>query len=450
MSSTPQPPLTAPVVTVRVDRPANGGDAVGRLDDGRVVFVRGAIPGETVAAQVVDTRAESFWRAEAIDILDPSPHRVDMICPAAAHGAGCCDLAFIEPGHARTLKAQALEDVLVRVGRFAADRVHDWCADDANPDAPPAIGICSLSDDATGWRVRTRLAVDDAGRSGQHRFHSGDLVVGVDCVQPVAGLLDGLDDRRFTPGAELAIVADDAGRRHITELAPAAPPQRHSRRDRGRSAAQRRRRSVESRRATTVLEGDAAARHRVGEREWSIPVTGFWQAHRMAPTRYAQTVAEFVASTDVSRPATCWDLYGGAGVFAGALVDTLDTGEVHIVDSDAAALAAADAVFAEEDSSVATHRGEVADVIESLPAPEVVVLDPPRTGAGTRVIDRIVAASPQVVVHVGCDAARFARDLALFTERGYAVTRMRAFDAFPLTHHVEAIALLVPNAAVGV
>lgn len=170
----------------------------------------------------------------------------------------------------------------------------------------------------------------------------------------------------------------------------------------------------------------------------------------MAPTRYAQTVAEFVASTDVSRPATCWDLYGGAGVFAGALVDTLDTGEVHIVDSDAAALAAADAVFAEEDSSVATHRGEVADVIKSLPAPEVVVLDPPRTGAGTRVIDRIVAASPQVVVHVGCDAARFARDLALFTERGYAVTRMRAFDAFPLTHHVEAIALLVPNAAVGV
>lgn len=84
---------------------------MGRLDDGRVVFVRGAIPGETVAARVVDTRAESFWRAEAIDILDPSPHRVDMICPAATHGAGCCDLAFIEPGHARTLKAQALEDV---------------------------------------------------------------------------------------------------------------------------------------------------------------------------------------------------------------------------------------------------------------------------------------------------------------------------------------------------
>ena len=439
-----------PVVTVRVDRPANGGDAVGRLEDGRVVFVRGAIPGELVEARVVDTRSDSFWRAEAIDILDPSPHRVDVICPAAAHGAGCCDLAFIEPGHARTLKAQALEDVLVRVGHFAADRVHDWCAVDADPDAPPAIGIRSLSDDATGWRVRTRLAVDDAGRCGQHRFHSGELVVGVDCVQPVTGLLDGLDERRFTPGGELAIVADDEGRRHITELAPVEPTRRGARRDRGRSAAQRRRRRVESRRATTVLEGDEAARQRVGHREWTIPVTGFWQAHSAAPTVYAATVAEFVSSTSTTRSATCWDLYGGAGIFAGALLDTIAPRAVHIVDSDAAALHAADEVFAAEGSPVTTHRGEVAEVIEALPSPDVVVLDPPRTGAGTRVVDRIVAALPEAVVYVGCDAARFARDLALFGERGYAVTQMRAFDAFPLTHHVEAIALLVPIASADV
>ncbi|GAC48233.1 class I SAM-dependent RNA methyltransferase [Gordonia aichiensis] len=449
MSCSAQLPET-PAVTVRVDRPANGGEAVGRLDDGRVMFVRGAIPGETVEARVVDTRSESFWRAEAVAVRDPSPHRVDAICPAAAHGAGCCDLAFIEPGYARALKAQALEDVLVRVGHFTADRVHDWCADDTDPDAPPAIALRSLSDDATGWRVRTRLAIDGEGRCGQHRFHSGDVVVGADCVQPVAGLLDGLDERRFTPGAELAVVGDDAGRRHLTEIAPAAPPHRRGRRDRGRSAAQRRRRSVESRRATTVLEGDAFAAHRVGDRVWSIPVTGFWQAHRAAPTVYADTVAEFVSSTSISRSPTCWDLYGGAGILAGALVDTLNPGRVHIVDSDAAALVAAEEVFAAEGASVDTHRGEVAAVIESLPSPDVVVLDPPRTGAGTRVIDRIVAASPEVVVHVGCDAARFARDLALFTERGYAVIRMRAFDAFPLTHHVEAIALLVPISSAGV
>ncbi|MFT4044536.1 MAG: class I SAM-dependent RNA methyltransferase, partial [Gordonia sp. (in: high G+C Gram-positive bacteria)] len=209
----------------------------------------------------------------------------------------------------------------------------------------------------------------------------------------------------------------------------------------GRSAAQRRRRGREAPRAEHVLDGGRRAEHRVGERVWSIPVTGFWQAHRSAPAAYARTVAEFVASSARPDPHVCWDLYGGAGVFAGALADTTGAAEIHIVDSAAAALAAADDVFA-DDQRVRTHGGEVAAVIPDLPSPDVVILDPPRTGAGERVIDRIVAAGPEVVVHVGCDIARFARDLALFTARGYRVTTLRAFDAFPLTHHVEVIAAL--------
>ncbi|RPA20039.1 class I SAM-dependent RNA methyltransferase [Gordonia sp. OPL2] len=429
-------------MVVRPDRPANGGEAVGRID-GQVVFVRGAVPGELIRAQVVDDRRASFRRAEVIEILEPSPHRVVSPCDAARHGAGCCDLGYIEVSHARTLKAQIVSDALSRIGRF----------DDADLTAAGVddVVVRSLGDDGTGWRVRTRLGVDDDGRAGMHAFHGSRIVTGHRCAAPTPGLVDGLDDLALTPGAELAIVADMHGRRHVTELAPVAPPARRARGRRGdRTATQSARRRRESDRAQRVVEGDTTAAHRVGDRVWQIPVTAFWQAHRAAPGVYADTIVGMIAAAGV-RPragaAVAWDLYGGAGIFAAALLDQEIGGAapagVHVVESDPLALASAAETFADDDR-VTLHRGEVATTSAALPSPDVVVLDPPRTGAGAAVIDAVTDADPGVIVHVGCDVGRFARDLALFAEQGYRPRDIRAFDAFPLTHHVEAIACLVP------
>ncbi|GAA1480600.1 hypothetical protein GCM10009624_10400 [Gordonia sinesedis] len=148
--------------------------------------------------------------------------------------------------------------------------------------------------------------------------------------------------------------------------------------------------------------------------------------------------------------AVCWDLYGGAGVFAAALLDGQDSeaaaggaGTVHVVDADAGAIAAARETFAGDDR-VVLHHGDVARQVPDLPSPDVVVLDPPRTGAGPGVIAGVAAAAPGLIVHIGCDAGRLARDLARYAEAGYRVADLRAFDAFGLTHHVEAIAALVP------
>ncbi|MCZ4577736.1 class I SAM-dependent RNA methyltransferase [Gordonia amicalis] len=428
---TPSPPARR--VEVAVDRPANGGEAVGRAD-GRVLFVRGAIPGERVIAEITDDRHDSYWRAEAVEILDPSPYRIPVACPAAAGGAGCCDLGHIEPGHARDLKQAVLLDVLSRVGHLDEATIADTDL--------ATRGVDRLPGTDTGWRIRTRLAVDGRGRAGQRAFR-GSAVIHDVCVQPAAGMVDDLAGRRFTPHAELAVVLDADGTRHITELAPIAEV-RHG--DPRRRAQQNRRRRSRPR-AQVVVEGAEFAVHRVGGRSWNIPVTGFWQAHRAAPQTYADTVVGFVGEHLDSGPRVAWDLYGGAGVFAGALLDTYDTGldEVHIVDSDAGALAAASETFADDGDRVVTHRGEVAVRIHALgEAPDIVVLDPPRTGAGERVVDAITAARPAVVVHVGCDAARFARDLGLFVRSGYRVAQVRGFDAFPLTHHVEAVACLVP------
>ncbi|MFW0784828.1 TRAM domain-containing protein [Gordonia sp. CPCC 206044] len=428
------------VLVVRPERPANGGEAVGRVD-GRVVFVRGAIPGELVRVRVTGDRHSGFLRADVVEILEPSPHRVESICDAAGHGAGCCDLAFIEPAYARELKGRIVVDALSRIGRFSADDITA-----AGVDADTVVD--PLGGEATGWRVRTRLGVDAHGRAGMRAFHDARIVVGHECAAPVPGMLDGLDAGSFTPGADLAVVADMDGHRHITELAPPAVSRpRHGRDRRGRAQSARRHRDAP--RPERVVEGGETAAHRVGERVWDIPVTGFWQAHRAAPEVYANTVVDLLTRADppgADRGLVAWDLYGGAGVFAAGVLDHRTGGSVrsvHVVESDAGAVAAAEQTLGDDDR-VHTHRAEVSAAVADLPTPDVVILDPPRTGAGASVVGAIADADPAVIVHVGCDVGRFARDLALFTEHGYQVREIRAFDAFPATHHVEAIACLVP------
>lgn len=426
-----------PLLTLTVDRPANGGEAVGRAADGRVVFVRGAIPGERVAVRVVDDRHERFWRAEVAEVLDASPHRIAPLCAAAAHGAGCCDLSFIDPAHARTLKGEVLVDVLGRIGHVPAEVLER--------SGLFTGGVRSLGGPDTGWRVRTRLAVDAEGHPGLHERQGPGIITGHRCAQPAPALLAAVDAGGYRPHAELAAMLDGGGDPHVVEIAPPArePAPRARGRD-TRRAAQRRRRGRAALRAQHVLVGGADAEQRVGERIWRIPVAGFWQAHVRAPSVYADTVAELVASSGV-RTGVCWDLYGGAGVFTGTLLDACGAQTVHLVDSDPGAIAAAHATFA--DDGVLIHAGDVARQIAELPTPDVVVLDPPRTGAGRHVVDAITAAEPGLIVHIGCDAGTFARDLASYADAGYRIGDLRAFDAFGLTHHVEAIAALVPAAA---
>ncbi|MGC5258615.1 class I SAM-dependent RNA methyltransferase [Gordonia sp. DT218] len=424
---------------VRPDRPANGGESVGRVD-GRVVFVRGAIPGEVVRVRVTDDRRESFLRGEVIEVLEPSVHRIDPLCDAARHGAGCCDLGFVDLTHARDLKGRVVLDALARIGGFSA----------ADLEGVGAGEVLALGDDGTHWRVRTRLGVDAEGRAGMHAFHGSSIITDHSCAAPEPGMVDGLGAYSFTPGADVAVVADMAGRRHITELAPPRARVR-GRRPGARGRTQSARRGRDAPRAHRVVDGDPVAAHRVGDRIWQIPVAAFWQAHRAAPSAYARTVIELLADAELPArpdPLVAWDLYGGAGVFAAAMLDArndvLDAlGSVHVVESDPAALSAAEQTFADDDR-VTLHRGEVAGVAAGLPPPDLVVLDPPRTGAGPTVIDVVADADPAVIVHVGCDVGRFARDLALFAEHGYRPRAIRSFDAFPLTHHVEAIACLVP------
>jgi tRNA/tmRNA/rRNA uracil-C5-methylase (TrmA/RlmC/RlmD family) len=393
------PPVLAEL-TLTVGPPANGGSCVAR-HDGRVVFVRYALPGERVRVRVTGDRG-SYWHAETVEVLEPSDDRTASLCPiAGVDGAGCCDLAFVDPAAARALKGEVVSNQLARLGDY------EW-----NESVQQLPGSS-----ATGWRTRIRLDVGADGRPGFHRHRSDELVADLDCGQLPTGMIDGLATTDWPAGAHVHVVVDDDGQRHVAHTV------RQGRRN-----------------ATEVIEGSYYGVQRVGRHSWQVPVTTFWQAHRNAAQTYSELVSDLAqAGTGM----TAWDLYGGAGLFAAALGDAVgESGHVLSVDSSHPASRVATAALADlPQLRVITDSVRRALTAQRGTA-DVAVLDPPRAGAGREVIELLAAAEVPRLVHIGCEVAAFARDIGLYRRHGYTVGEIRVFDSFPLTHHIECVALL--------
>lgn len=392
---------------LEITRIAHGGEGIGHDETGRVVFVPGAVPGDTVRAN--PTKVKKRWaRAELVRVLEPAGIRVPHACPAAAAGAGCCDYSHIDPAAQPGLKREVLLGQLRHLG--------------GTGDLGDKLETVELEPNL-GWRTRVRLGVDAAGRAGVRRGRSSDVVASAHCAQPVAGLLDGLvaaeEGERFTPGAEVVAVMDANGQRHVVET---------QRVERGRR--------VEA--IDTVREGTGVVTERVHGREFTFPATAFWQAHRAAPEAYAALIADWGAGGYERGDA--WDLYGGVGAFVPAIAAATNRARIHTVDSSPAAGATPQPALAEFDVEVV--GGKVEASVTTLPAPSLVVLDPPRAGAGAEVVASIAGAGPERVLHVGCDPATLSRDLAAWAANGYRPSRIALLDAFPATHHFETIVQL--------
>lgn len=385
--------------------PANGGSCVAR-HEGRVVFVRYALPGERVRVRVMAQRG-SYWHADVVEVLEPSPDRIDPLCPiAGVDGAGCCDLAFAAPDAARRLKGAVVANQLAKLGGYRWRDEQEACAE--------PVGSAA----ATGWRTRIRLDTADDGTAGFHRYHSAEVVSDLRCGQLPDGALDGLEGRTWPPGAHLHIAIDDDGERHVVQAGP---------RTAGRPT-------------TRVIEGAYEGTQRIDGRVWRVPVTAFWQAHRDAARIYSGLVGQWAK---LDRGMTAWDLYGGAGVFAAVLGEAVgDGGRVLTVDTSRAASRAARAALADLAGVSVVNDSVRRAVAAQTDRADVAVLDPPRSGAGREVIDLLAAAQVPRIIHIGCEAASFARDVGLYLRHGYRVEELRVFDSFPLTHHIESVAVL--------
>jgi tRNA/tmRNA/rRNA uracil-C5-methylase (TrmA/RlmC/RlmD family) len=199
-----------------------------------------------------------------------------------------------------------------------------------------------------------------------------------------------------------------------------------------------------------VVEGPGKLRHTVGGLDFDVSAGGFWQVHPAAAGRFAQVVLDELA---VQPGESALDLYAGAGLFSALLARAVGpTGQVVGLESDAQAVtdAAANlAPFAWAEMRRARIDERVVGGLDIEPA--VVVLDPPRSGAGPAVMSAVLNLGaarrrpPRVVVYVACDPASLARDVRAAAEEGWQLRSLRAFDAFPMTHHIECIATLTPN-----
>jgi tRNA/tmRNA/rRNA uracil-C5-methylase (TrmA/RlmC/RlmD family) len=187
-----------------------------------------------------------------------------------------------------------------------------------------------------------------------------------------------------------------------------------------------------------LIEAPEPSDHRALGRSFEVAADGFWQVHPGAPDVLVSTVLEMLRPQPGER---CLDLYAGVGLFAAFLLEAVgESGRVVAVEGDptASALSATNCPGAE------VRSGDVGDVlVTAYDEPfDLVVLDPPREGARRAVVEQVVARSPRAVAYVACDPAALARDLASFAELGYELRALRGFDLFPMTHHVECVALL--------
>jgi tRNA/tmRNA/rRNA uracil-C5-methylase (TrmA/RlmC/RlmD family) len=399
---------------VTVGPVAHGGHCVAR-HEGRVVFVRHALPGERVVVEVTEDRHARFCRADAVEVLDASAERVERPCPYSGPGkCGGCDWQHVSHAGQLRLKADVVREQLSRL---------------AGLDVP--VTVEALPGGPLRWRSRARFAVDRSGVPGLRRHRSHDVVAVDDCpitVEPAARAVLG---QRWPGAGAVDVAIDSAGVVTTTRL------------DRRGQATSTR---VLRPGADVPEEPAGRAQRSAGGRDWEVEGTGFWQVHPAAADALVGAVTAFGA---VQPGETVLDLYAGAGLFGGALAPGVgDGGRVVCVESDAAACAAADANLADLPQAE-VWQGDVdapglTELLEELGEPDVVVLDPPRAGAGREVSRVIAGASPRAVVYVACDPASLARDVAVFAECGYRLESLRAFDCFPMTAHVECVALLTP------
>ncbi|MGV1008417.1 MAG: class I SAM-dependent RNA methyltransferase [Dermatophilaceae bacterium] len=396
--------LVGELLDLQIGPVAHGGLFVAR-HEGRVVFVRHTLSGERVIARVTEGGTDDrYLRADAVEVLTPSPHRVSAPCPyAVPGGCGGCDLQHVDLEHQRVLKGAVVTEAFRRV---------------AGVDVSVRVQPLPGATDGLGWRTRVGFAVGPDGRAGLRRHRSREVVALETCaIAHPAVLRSGALQRRWrgvrevdvvTPGGQDAVVVAMRSR-----SAPSAPvPQ------------------VTERVRTAGWSG-----------ELTLSARGFWQVHPGAPATLVERVLTDLAPQPGER---VLDLYAGVGLFTLAL---------------AAAVGVDGAVVAVEADPVAVGHGwrnaaaypqveyvgaRVERIIQTLGRADLVVLDPPRNGAGHEVMAALARVRPRAVAYVSCDPATLARDVRYAAESGYGLAALHAYDAFPMTHHVECVALLRP------
>lgn len=382
-------------ITVRLEKVAHGGHFIAR-HEGAVIFIRHGIPGEEVVVEITSV-GSSFNRGDVVEVLSPSPDRVDAPC-SYAHRDGCggCDFQHISPARQRALKSDVIAEQFSRIAKMDI-----------------SVDVEEISE-PLGWRTRCASVSNSSGALGFYKSRSHSIVAVKSCPILVPEMkFDQLASQKVKGDQRVEISISTSGERTIATA---------NQRDES---------------PMRVSDGPDIAHYEVLGKKFEVSQRSFWQSHKDAPTVLTEAVDFFA---DVRTGDHLLDLYGGVGLFAQHFTDKLgDAGRIDIVEGSKSATQDAARNFS-GDSKVHIHTGDVAKLITRFDSADVIILDPPREGAGKSVIENCVRLNPRTIVYVACDPAALARDTSYLREHGYEMQAIRAFDLFPMTHHIECIA----------
>ncbi|MEE1295472.1 MAG: RNA methyltransferase [Bifidobacterium sp.] len=429
----------ATTATLRIERFADQGRCVAHLD-GRVVFVRFALPGELVEVALDQPqRADArFWTGEVARVIEASPLRQEPVWPLAGPlawggGLGGADLVHVTPAGQREWKAAVIADQMRRLGHVDVDvPVEAMPGDDAN--------------DGLYWRTRIEMVANTDGHASMRRRESHERIDVRTMPLATRGLLAVADElgiwEHNEPDAHLRLavpaprdVADDAD----TATLRAAIGDNFGYLVDGHLAAGR---------------GHLTEHARVDGRDFAyrVDASGFWQMHREAPLALPQYVLDQVrGALGGKADPVIWDLYSGSGLFtlplaaltgprARVLAVEGAPGAVRNARHNAGEAGLAGVTFLQGDVAKALAHLMRDHALKALRRPDAIVLDPPRAGAKAKVCRQLAASGARTIVYVACDPASLARDTATLVQDGYLLDAIRAFDIYPDTHHVETVA----------
>ncbi|MBF8252417.1 MAG: methyltransferase [Actinobacteria bacterium] len=388
------------VLEVLIEKVAHGGHFIAR-HGGAVIFVRHAIPGERARIIITSTGA-SFNRGDVMEVLEPSPDRVVAPCTFAhRNGCGGCDFQHINLTRQRALKADVITEQFLRIASMEVDVQVEEIAEPLH------------------WRTRLIATTNHEGSLGFFASRSHTVIPVNDCIIAVKSMnMQELTARTWKPDLRVEVNTSSNHERTIA-LSPKS----------GEGKAR-------------LTEGHQISHEEVKGKTLEVSQNSFWQSHINAPTVLTEVVLDFAQLIEGDH---VLDLYGGVGLFTASMIELVGaSGSIDLLEGSKSATADAKRNFA-NNPNVKIHLGDVAKLLPRVSNADVIVLDPPREGAGKIVVAEIVRLRPRAIVYVSCDPASLARDTAYLKTFGYSLRTLRAFDLFPMTHHVECVALYLPN-----
>lgn len=427
---------------VSIDSLAYGGAGVARAEDGRIVFVEAACPGDTLSVTIAEEHPR-FMRATISEILEASPDRVEPPCPYFGVCGGC-QWQHVSYPVQLAAKAAAVKDSIRRIGK------------------QPQVTVAGTlaSPDQYGYRNKIELSVASSAKGPTLGFarHGSHEIVEVDsCMllpkksrkapRALSGALRYLSSRIPTPVERVSMRVSLSGEVEVDLwTGSGAFPRQLAAKVIGDAVGARTvtrvivKGDAEKRKISKVevLAGPGAWREKMGGFEYLVSAPSFFQVNTRAAALLQAAVVEAVTARNGSFVA---DLYSGVGTFTLPLAAA--SFDVVAVESSAHALADLRRNLDAARLDAEIIPGDAGRIAEEFDELDTVVVDPPRAGLSERAGRALIEARPDTIVYVSCDPTTLARDIKVFAEAGYVLDTLTAVDLFPQTYHVETVAIML-------